>query len=131
MPGFTGDLDVDLERGLAENGFHGQRKMTKVHILAFAETAQVASKEEMCWLAIAAATAWLPAPEHTMTGALAAMADSRTAAPTSWNGRPRPWYRREQGLRRAVRKPQVTTSSLDSSELVRGSLAGPSRNLPT
>jgi hypothetical protein len=121
MPGFTGDLDVDLERGLAEcasktimthifeKGFHGQWKMIKVHIQAVAETAQVASKEEMCWLAIAAATAWLPAPEHTMTASLAAdMADSRRAAPTSWNGRPRPWYRREQGLRRAARKPQVT-----------------------
>ena len=34
--------------------------MIKVHIQAVAETAQVASKEEMCWLAIAAATAWLP-----------------------------------------------------------------------
>lgn len=50
MPGFTGDLDVDLERGLAEcasktimthileKGFHGQRKMIKVHIQAVAET---------------------------------------------------------------------------------------------
>jgi hypothetical protein len=47
--GFTGDLDVDLERG--------QRKMIKVHVPAVAETAQVAGKEEMCWLAIAAATA--------------------------------------------------------------------------
>jgi len=44
MPGFTGDLDVNLERGLAEcasktimthileKGFHDQRKMIKVHI---------------------------------------------------------------------------------------------------
>ena len=115
MPGFTCDLDVDLERGLAEcasktitthileKRFHGQRNMIKVHIQAVAETAQVASKEEMCWLAIAAATAWLPAPEHTMTASLAAdMADSRRAAPTSWNGAPRPWYRREQGLRCAA-----------------------------
>jgi hypothetical protein len=60
MPGFTGDLDVDLERGLAEKGFHGQRKMIKVHIQAVAEIAQVSSKEETRWLAIAAATAWLP-----------------------------------------------------------------------
>ena len=80
MPGFTGDLDVDLERGLAEcasKRFHGQRKMIKVHIQAVAETAQVSSKEETCWRAIAAATAWLPAPEHTMTASLAAdMADA-------------------------------------------------------
>ena len=91
MPGFTGDLDVDLERGLAEcaskmimthipeKGFHGQRKMIKVHIQAVAEITQVSSKEETCWLAIAAETAWLPAPEHTMTASLAAdMADAQT-----------------------------------------------------
>ncbi|HEY6792644.1 MAG TPA: hypothetical protein VI365_35565 [Trebonia sp.] len=52
-------------------GFHGARKLIKVHIQAIAETVQVASKEELCWLAIAAATAWLPAPEHTMTASLA------------------------------------------------------------
>ncbi len=52
-------------------GFHGARKRIKVHIQAIAETTWVASKEEMCWLAIAAATAWLPAPEHTMTASLA------------------------------------------------------------
>jgi hypothetical protein len=52
-------------------GFHGARKLIKVHIQAIAETTQAASKEEMCWLAIAAATAWLPAPEHTMTASLA------------------------------------------------------------
>ena len=28
----------------------------------------------MCWLAIAAATAWLPAPEQTMTASLADVA---------------------------------------------------------
>jgi hypothetical protein len=63
--------------------------MIKVHIQAVAETAHVASKDETCWLAIAAAIAWLPAPEHTMTLVPldADMADSRQAAPTSWNGR--------------------------------------------
>jgi hypothetical protein len=55
-------------------GFHGARKLIKSHIQAIAETTQVASKEEMCWLAIAAATAWLPAPEQTMTASLADVA---------------------------------------------------------
>jgi hypothetical protein len=44
-------------------GFHGQRKLIKLHIQAVADTMQVASVEELCWLAIAAATAWLPKPE--------------------------------------------------------------------
>jgi hypothetical protein len=44
-------------------GFHGQRKLIKVHIQAVAETTQVASNEELCWLAFAAATAWLPRAE--------------------------------------------------------------------
>lgn len=44
-------------------GFHGERKMIKVHIQAVAETTQTASKEELCWLAIAAASAWLPNQE--------------------------------------------------------------------
>ena len=52
-------------------GFHGARKLIKIHIQAVAETTHVASKEEMCWLAIAAATAWLPAPEHTVAASLA------------------------------------------------------------
>jgi hypothetical protein len=42
-------------------GFHGARKLVKDHVLAVAESTQAASKEELCWLAIAAATAWLPA----------------------------------------------------------------------
>ena len=41
-------------------GFHGERKLIKTHILAVAETTQVADMEELCWLAIAAASAWLP-----------------------------------------------------------------------
>jgi hypothetical protein len=45
------------------DGFHGERKLIKTHIQAVANTTQVASKEELCWLAIAAATAWLPKPE--------------------------------------------------------------------
>lgn len=50
-------------------GFHGARKVIKVHIQAVAETTQVASKEELCWLAIAAATAWLPEPESAKAAA--------------------------------------------------------------
>lgn len=53
-------------------GFHGARKLIKSHIRAIAETTQVASNEDLCWLAIAAATAWLPVPEHTMSASLAA-----------------------------------------------------------
>jgi hypothetical protein len=45
------------------DGFHGARRLIKVHIQAIAETTEVVSKEELCWLAIAAATAWLPVPE--------------------------------------------------------------------
>jgi hypothetical protein len=45
------------------HGFHGKRKLIRIHIQAVAETAQVASKEDLCWLAIAAASAWLPMPE--------------------------------------------------------------------
>ena len=41
-------------------GFHCQRKRIKIHIRAVADTTHVMSKEELCWLAIAAASAWLP-----------------------------------------------------------------------
>jgi hypothetical protein len=41
-------------------GFHGQRRQIKTHIQAVAETTQVTSREDLCWLAIAAASAWLP-----------------------------------------------------------------------
>jgi hypothetical protein len=62
---------------LLPDGFHGARKLIKSHIQAIAETTQVASNEELCWLAIAAATAWLPMPEHAKAASLAAdMADS-------------------------------------------------------
>ena len=43
-------------------GFHGERKLIKTHIQAVAETTLVTSREELCWLAIAAASAWLPKP---------------------------------------------------------------------
>lgn len=41
-------------------GFHDERKLIKVHIQAVADTAAVTSREDLCWLAIAAASAWLP-----------------------------------------------------------------------
>jgi hypothetical protein len=44
-------------------GFLSERKLIKTHIQAVAESTQVATTEEMCWLAIAAATAWLPMPD--------------------------------------------------------------------
>ena len=43
-------------------GFHGQRKRIKIHIRAVADAAPSMSSEELCSLAIAAASAWLPNP---------------------------------------------------------------------
>jgi hypothetical protein len=45
------------------DGFYGARRLIKVHIQAIAETTEAVSKEELCWLAIAAAIAWVPVPE--------------------------------------------------------------------
>ena len=45
-------------------GFHAERKRIKIHIQAVADTALVTSREELCWLAIAAASAWLPNPAN-------------------------------------------------------------------
>ncbi len=44
-------------------GFLSERKLIKTHIQAVAESTQVATIQEVCWLAIAAATAWLPQRE--------------------------------------------------------------------
>ena len=41
-------------------GFHSERKLIKTHIQAVADTVLVTSREDLCWLAIAAASAWLP-----------------------------------------------------------------------
>jgi hypothetical protein len=41
-------------------GFHGERKQIKIHIQAVADTAPSMSSEELCWLAIAAASVWVP-----------------------------------------------------------------------
>ena len=43
-------------------GFHRQRKMIKAHIRSVASDALAVSSEELCWLAIDAALAWLPDP---------------------------------------------------------------------
>ena len=41
-------------------GFHGERKLIKAHLRAVADTAPSMGSEELCWLAIAAASAWIP-----------------------------------------------------------------------
>ena len=41
-------------------GFHAQRKRIKIHIRAVADCAPLMSSEDLCWLAIAAASAWEP-----------------------------------------------------------------------
>lgn len=43
-------------------GFHGEQKRIKVHVRAVADAAQSMSSEELCWLAIAAASVWVPNP---------------------------------------------------------------------
>jgi hypothetical protein len=41
-------------------GFHSERNRIKLHIRAVAAAAPSMSSEELCWLAIAAASAWIP-----------------------------------------------------------------------
>ena len=41
-------------------GFHGERKRIKIHIQAVADAGPSMGSEELCWLAIAAASAWVP-----------------------------------------------------------------------
>ena len=48
-------------------GFLSERKLIKTHIQAVAESTQAATSEEVCWLAIAAATAWIPQREPVET----------------------------------------------------------------
>jgi hypothetical protein len=82
-------------------GFHGERKRIKVHIQAVADAAPSMGSEELCWLAIAAASAWVPSsasagaaslqsgahPRHcsaairepgTATASISGMPDTRT-----------------------------------------------------
>ncbi len=44
-----------------------ERKLIKTHIQAVAESTQAATNEEVCGLAIAAATAWIPQREPVET----------------------------------------------------------------
>jgi hypothetical protein len=70
------------------DGFHGERKLIKVHIQAVADTALVTGREDLCWLAIAAASAWLP---DATAGEVGPTDTSRTyALRTSRLGRRRP-----------------------------------------
>ncbi len=72
-------------------GFHGERKRIKIHIQAVADTAPCMGSEELCWLAIAAASAWLSNPVE------AASPQSRT----------------HSGHRSAaIREPEVPTASI-------------------
>ncbi len=48
-------------------GFLSEWKLIKTHIQAVAESTLTATKEEVCWLAIAAATAWIPQREPVET----------------------------------------------------------------
>jgi len=41
-------------------GFHDERKRIKLHIRVIADAAPSMRSEELCWLAIAAASAWKP-----------------------------------------------------------------------
>ena len=52
--------DIETRWHHLPGGFLSERKLIKTHIQAVAESTQVATIEEVCWLAIAAATAWIP-----------------------------------------------------------------------
>jgi hypothetical protein len=66
-------------------GFHGERKLIKIHIQAVADTTQVKGREELCWLAIAAASAWLPnqAPVETVSPQASVHSGHRPDDPTA------------------------------------------------
>ncbi len=69
--------DIEARWQHLPGGFHGQRKKIKIHIQAVADAAPSMSSEELCWLAIAAASAWLPNPVSGQT------APRRSQAPSS------------------------------------------------
>jgi hypothetical protein len=52
--------EIDARWQHRPGGFHCQRKRIKIHIRAVADTAPSMSSEELCWLAIAAASVWVP-----------------------------------------------------------------------
>jgi hypothetical protein len=61
-------------------GFHDERKRSKLHIQAVADAAPSMSSEELCWLAIAAASAWIPRDPHHNDRAFMAPGDLGQAA---------------------------------------------------
>jgi hypothetical protein len=63
------DWDQANKAYLAGEGQSGERyiQRLKTHIQAVAESTQAATNEEVCWLAIAAATAWIPQREQVET----------------------------------------------------------------
>jgi hypothetical protein len=85
--------EIEARWELLPEGFHGERKRIKVHIRAVADTAPSMSSEDLCWLAIAAASAWVPDP------ALAETPPPRSRTPLS--------------LRSVVtRRPRTATASI-------------------
>ena len=77
-------------------GFHGERKRIKVHIQAVADAAPSMTSEELCWLAITAASAWVP------SSASAGAAPLRSRAQSSHRSS-------------AIREPGTATASISGS----------------
>jgi len=66
--------EIDRRWDHLPGGFTAQRKMVETHIAAVAELAPSTPAEELCWLAVAAASAWAPQSENgrvSLGGALA------------------------------------------------------------
>ena len=61
----TADLMAEIEARWHHlpGGFHAERKRIKIHIQAVADASPAISSEELCWLAITAASAWVPSPK--------------------------------------------------------------------
>ena len=70
--------EIEARWQYLSGGFHGERKRIKIHIRAVADTAPSMSSEELCWLAIAAASVWVP----SSVTAKAAMRRSQAASAT-------------------------------------------------
>jgi len=54
--------EIDARWQHLPGGFHGERRRIKIHIRAVADAAPSMSSEELCWLAITAASTWIPNP---------------------------------------------------------------------
>ena len=57
-------------------GFHGERKRIKIHVQAVANAAPSMTSEELCWLAITAASAWIPSSASAGAAPLRSRAQS-------------------------------------------------------